>query len=163
MAIRERITTVNTVSFVEGILLLQYSEKLSKGDTEQARWTLRSALKKFDGNPSPCFLSHLGYVSDSLSSASLLHVPGGRQELYYRALCLFRLATVEVNIAKAIRQLELANNLLEFVLENYQNEVSAKILYARVLHAIGVVKNNQRVPLPCSSPYPHPDPYLPAP
>lgn len=48
--------------------------------------------------------------------SSLQHVPGGRQELYYRALCLFRLATSESNVAKAIRQLELAHDILEYPL-----------------------------------------------
>lgn len=33
--IRERIHTVNIVSYVEGILLLQYSDRMAKGDQEQ--------------------------------------------------------------------------------------------------------------------------------
>lgn len=79
--------------------MLRYSEKLEHGDVEQARWTLKSAAKKFDGfNLFSIVVMKLIFVV-----ASLLHVPGGRRELYYRALCLFRLASVEKNVAKAIR------------------------------------------------------------
>lgn len=96
-------------------------------------------------------------MSCDLLTASLSHVPGGRQELYYYAKCHYLLSQNEPNVGKAIRQLgpssgisscshssELAYDVLEYITDNWPLDPEGLFLSARVLHSLGRIKNNKK-------------------
>eukprot|EP01125_Pyxidicula_operculata_P011059 TRINITY_DN3612_c0_g1_i10.p1 TRINITY_DN3612_c0_g1~~TRINITY_DN3612_c0_g1_i10.p1 ORF type:complete len:1231 (+),score=183.36 TRINITY_DN3612_c0_g1_i10:494-3694(+) len=123
VTIKEVIHTSNIVSFVEGLLLLNYSDQLD--DPEQVKWTLLSATEK---------------IQESLN-----HVPGGRKELYYMALCYYKTALLEKNVAKAISTLEMAHQVLEYVKDNYKDEIKSLLLLGKVLCFLGKLKHNKDI------------------
>lgn len=124
IAIDTKIKTLNTIPFVEGLLLLD-SLKGLKSDKDK-NWILKTSLQKFN--------------------EALLVVPGGKDENMACAKVLYKRARLgQVQLGKAIRLLEMAQHSLEYLRSVWENDSYSLYLYAKTLDALGYLKNSPRI------------------
>lgn len=119
--INSKIKTLNTIPFVEGLLLLESIKYLKT--VKDKSWILKACLQKFN--------------------ESLLVFPGGMIENLAVSKVLYKRAKLGIlKLGKSIRLLEMAQHNLEYLRSTWEEEPSSIYLYAKTLFELGRLKNN---------------------
>lgn len=121
VAINSKIKTLNTIPFVEGLLLLDSIKYLKT--VKDKSWILKASLQKFN--------------------ESLLVFPGGMIENLAVSKVLYKRAKLGIlKLGKSIRLLEMAQHNLEYLISTWEEETASIYIYAKTLFALGKLKNN---------------------
>lgn len=124
ISIDTKIKTLNTIPFVEGLLLLDSMKKLTSASDKV--WILQESLKKF--------------------KKALRVVPGGRMENFAYSKVLYKRASIDtLNLGKMIKLLEMAQHGFEYIVNTWENDKQALFYYAKVLHRLAEIKNNAKL------------------
>lgn len=116
--------TTNTIAYVEGLLMLHSNRRI---DTKKAKsvsdqkWALKGAYKLF---------------KQAISIA-----PGGRVEILALSYVLYKRASMNTSMDKAIRHLDMAQHKLQYLIESFPPDPVGWLLHADVLHLTGLLRN----------------------
>jgi hypothetical protein len=118
------IKTTNTISYIEGLLMLHSNRrtdaKKNKTVSDQ-KWALKGASKLF---------------KQAISVA-----PGGRIEILALSYVLYKRASMNTSMDKAIRHLDMAHHKLMYLKSSFPADPVGSLLHADVLHLTGILRN----------------------